>query len=515
MQADRGVLRGAALSRTALGAAFAALQAGRFAEALSVPLPDAPEAWLLRGLALAGCGDEGAAPLLVKVAAARPGHAHPLADLAKLLAAHGRDAAPHFRAVIRLAPGDARARAELSRYLLAAGCGSAAAGEAEAALVLQPGWPVALNLRGAALASLGEGEAAIACFRAAVARDPAHAAGWSNLGKALAAEGDFDAGLGALDRACRLRPQDAQLALNRAVALLKAGRFAEGWAAFEARRAMPGHVVPPPALRLPAPLPADLAGRTVLLSHEEGFGDTLQFLRYARPLSARGARVVAQVPAPLARITARVAGIDAVVAEPPAFDFHTPFPSLPRSFATRLETIPADIPYLSSEPDDAALWRERLAGLPGRRIGLVWAGASRPGNPAAEATDRLRSLKLARLAPLAAIPGVSWVSLQMGAAARESPPAGLQLFDPMPEVRDFADTAAVIANLDAVVTVDTSVAHLAGGMGCRVILLDRYDNCWRWLHGRAGSPWYPSLRILRQPRFGDWDGVLASLMDTL
>jgi hypothetical protein len=162
-------------------------------------------------------------------------------------------------------------------------------------------------------------------------------------------------------------------------------------------------------------------------------------------------------------------------------------------------------PYVAADPVLSARWKERLP-TAGLRVGLVWAGQARPWLPGFTSLDARRSAGLAAFAPLAAVPGLSFVSLQAGSAAQRAqiPPLGMSLFDPMGSVEDFADTAAIIDNLDVVVSVDTAVVHLAGAMGKPVFLVDRYDNCWRWLSGRADSPWYPSMTIFRQSTLGDW-----------
>jgi tetratricopeptide (TPR) repeat protein len=510
MRADR-------LARLRSG--FAELQAGRFAAAgaalapLAQADPSDIETLLLLGLALAGSGQaEPAAVALLRVAAARPAHAHPLRDLAGLLSGLGRaeDAEPCFRAALAQCPHEPRLLAAYADYLLE--CGRA--GAALALLRAMPAEQVSRNRLGVALAAAGDIAAAIEAFRAATAAAPADAIAWANLGKSLSAAGHVDAAMAAFDKAQRLRPEDAQIGLNRATALLRSGRLAEGWEAFEARLRLPGHGTLPRQTALPAHFaPAMVAGKTVLLTHDEGFGDTLQFIRYAPLLAAAGADVVVLVPRELARLAATVPGVRRVVtaqADVARFDWHCPMPSLPRAFATTVETIPAPIPYLHADAADMTAWAERLAGLAGLRVGLVWAGASRPSVPAAAATDRLRSLKLAMLAPLATCADVSFVSLQKHIAPAAFP---APLYDPMPRVRDFADTAAIIANLDLVVSVDTAVAHLAGALGTPVFLLDRFDNCWRWLSGRVDSPWYPTLRIFRQARPLDWEPVVRLVVE--
>jgi len=204
----------------------------------------------------------------------------------------------------------------------------------------------------------------------------------------------------------------------------------------------------------------------------------------------------------------------------PPHDMQCPFFSLPRAFSTTTRNAPGD-PYLIADSDLAATWAARLPGaaLPGQGlgVGLVWAGQARPWLQGFTSVDRRRSVGLAAFAPLAAVRGARFVSLQAGtpAAQGQEPPPGMELTDPMERVRDFADTAAIIANLDVVVSVDTSVAHLAGAMGKPVFLLDRYDNCWRWLHGRTDSPWYPTMTIFRQSRPGDWGSVMQRAASSL
>jgi hypothetical protein len=249
----------------------------------------------------------------------------------------------------------------------------------------------------------------------------------------------------------------------------------------------------------------------VLVWHEEGFGDTLQFARYLPMLVERGAAVIASVPAPLVRLLRGMQGISVVQAGDgslPSHDFQTSFLSLPHAFGTTTRNVPVT-PWLAADPDLAAAWAARLP-RDGVRAGLVWSGHARPWLHGFTSVDRRRSAGLAAFGPLAMVRDVRFVSLQAGTAASQGqdPPVDMELTDPMESVHDFADTAAIIANMDVVISVDTSVAHLAGAMGRPVFLLDRYDNCWRWLHGRTDTPWYPSMTIFRQPRPGDWASVM-------
>lgn len=220
--------------------------------------------------------------------------------------------------------------------------------------------------------------------------------------------------------------------------------------------------------------------------------------------------MVACVPPALARVMRAVPGVVEVFTDArrlPPHDFVCPMFSFPRVFGTTVGTIPP-VPVIELDPALVRHWAGRLPSG-GLRVGLVWAGQARPSLPGFGTLDRRRSAGLAAFAPLFDVPGLAFVSLQAGPAARQSRPAGLAMVDPMPDVEDFADTAAIIAGLDVVVSVDTSVVHLAGLADKPVFLLDRYDGCWRWLSGRLDSPWYPGLTIFRQDQPGDWSGAMA------
>ena len=435
------------------------LLAGRFAAALAViePSRGTPSADLLFALALAGSGDvQAAAPLLAAIAAANPDSRHPVLDLLPLIQAAAATA--HLRAAIALRPRD----------------------------------PALHTALGTSLADIGPMAEAIDAFTRVTTLTPADPVAWSNLGKAHSAEASFVAADAAFATARTLAPSDARIAYNHAVMLLKSGRLAEGWPALRARHALPGRPPSLPGRRLND---LDVAGRTVLLRHDEGYGDTLQFIRYAAPLAARGARVIAAMPPPLRRIVATAPGVTAVfgMTDLPHYDRWAPLLDVPALFDG---AIPDGLPYLHAEPSAVAV-------PPGRRIGLVWAGD--PNG----LLDRQRSVPLDALAPLEERRDISWVSLQT------DHPAPPWMHDPMAAVRDFADTAAIVAGLDLVISVDTAVAHLAGALGKPVLLLDRYDACWRWLTGRSDSPWYPTLHILRQSSPDDWAGVVDALRSKL
>jgi len=350
------------------------------------------------------------------------------------------------------------------------------------------------------------------CFRRALALRPDLAAAINNLAALLKEGGRPMASVGWFRAAARLQPDHPDIHCNLGAALLRVGVYEEGWREHEWR-------LHPAALnRQPRDLPGQpwrgepLEGRSILLHGEQGFGDMVQFARYAAPVAAAGGRVVLAVAPELLGLLATVPGVSDVVpleGPLPNCDFHAALMSCPHLLGTTLDTVPGDGPYIIAERHRVALWADRLRALPGLRVGLVWAGNPRLANPALSRIDARRSLPLARLRSLLAMPGVSMISLQKGDAAAAQIadlPAGERPFDPMAAVSSFADTAAILANLDLVITVDTAVA-----LGRPVWILSRHDGCWRWLEGREDSPWYPTARLFHQQRPGDWDGVIERI----
>ena len=466
--------------------------------------PDDPHAALLLGLAVASMGEVGrAAPLLTHAGAMRPDACHPCLELARLKPPLPRALiARQFRACLRQAQSDDRLRLDFATFLL----DTDQAAEAQAILADGPASVAGHHLMGLVKAELGHFPAAIDSFERALALEPGSAGSWSNLGMMMKVEGRFDEAIAAHDRAVALDPANHRLRVNRAVALLKMGAWEPAWLDYELRLVLTGSPLVDHDRLLPTLHPADgLAGLTILALHEDGFGDTLQFLRYLPLLAERGARVVACVPPALDRVMRMVPGVTDVVTDPqrlPPHQFVCLMFSLPRVFGTTVDTIPP-APVLLPDASLVRHWASRLPSG-GLRVGLVWAGQARPSLPGFSTLDRRRSAGLATLAPLFDVPGVAFVSLQAGAPSRQMQFSDLVLADPMPDVSDFADTAAIIAGLDLVISVDTSVVHLAGLLGKPVFLLDRYDGCWRWLSGRSDSPWYPRLTIFRQQQSGDW-----------
>jgi hypothetical protein len=308
--------------------------------------------------------------------------------------------------------------------------------------------------------------------------------------------------------------------MNKAMLLMRLGDLPTGLSLYERRWEVLG-----PDYRHKSEQPLwlgniSLQGERLFIYWEQGFGDTLQFCRYVALAAKAGAEVILGVQQPLLRLMSTLEGVSRIIGpgdEVPDHDLRCPMMSLPLAFGTTIETIPAEIPYLRADPDDVAAWRHRLAGITAKRIGLVWAGEAQIGAIDALAADKRRSTMLAALAPLATIPGCIFFSLQLGPTADQAvhPPAGMILHDFTSELKDFADTAALIESLDLVISVDTAPAHLAGALGKPVFLLNRFDTCWRWLFNRADIDWYPSMRIFRQPEPHDWATPIRAAADAL
>jgi len=407
-----------------------------------------------------------------------PAHAQTHNNLGLALGQQRRleEAAGHFRRAAEIWPGYAEAHANLGHTLRLARRPQDAEEACRRALAAAPGMFVAQFNRGLALQDLGRLDEALACFRGANTADP-------NYPMAVASE---------------------------AVLHLLRGNFAEGWPKYEARWRIGD--LPPRHFSQPQWRGEPLAGRTILLYAEQGFGDAIQFLRYVPLVIARGGQVVLEVHAPLVPLAARIPGIKLVARGEslPAFDLQCALLSLPLAFGTKLDGIPANVPYLSPMPERVDHWAARIGQVPGVKVGIAWAGRSTHRN------DHNRSIPLDRLKPLFEPAGARFFSLQVGAAARELAAIEPSAIDDLSgELIDFAETAAAIANLDLVICVDTAVAHLAGALGRPVWVLLPFPPDWRWLLGRGDSPWYPSMRLFRQRQGGDWAAVLGSVRQAL
>jgi tetratricopeptide (TPR) repeat protein len=453
---------------------------------------------------------------------------------------------------VRLAPDRAPARANLSALLLAAGQTDEACHQAVVAILLLPAqrdaynnfangcferrdYPAAktgflrarrldpefvdscVNESGLRL-DLGEAEAGSAIGRLALVLAPQRSDVYNNLGNGELLACRLDRAAATFRRALQLAPLDAQIHFNFAAVLLKQGRMTEGWQHYEWRRRTPAALKRRRSFAPPDWPGGDPRGRTLLLSAEQGLGDALQFSRFVPWLADQGAHILLRTHPPLRRLMGSLAGVAAVFDSDdalPDYDFQLPLMSVPACYALDLPQLPARIPYLSAEPAAVRRWKSRLARLPGAKVGLVWSGDARPGQRSAHLLDRRRSLSLARFSRLAELAGVTLISLQKGPPSAQTAGASLSLVDWTDELQDFADSAALVSALDLVITVDTSVAHLAGALGKPVWILSRFDGCWRWLDGRSDSPWYPSARLFRQPEAGDWESVMDLVQGAL
>lgn len=384
------------------------------------------------------------------------------------------------------------------------------------ALRLKPGFADARKNLGLVLRRSGRFAEAEAFYRADVAEKPQSAEPLVNLGHVLAQVGRIDESLGCFEAALRLDPNSGEAHTNQAVLWLLGGDFERGWKEYEWRWRRKNSI--PPPIPRPAWDGSPMPDGTILLVMEQGVGDVFHFVRYARLVRQRVGRVLLLCRPPLLRILARTPGIDRLVAETdaaPEFDVYAPLMGLPLLFGTNLETVPAQVPYVEPDPERVARWSERLGPYPGLTVGLAWQG--NPEHP----DDATRSIPLARLAPLLEVPGVRLVSLQKGHGSeqlRDVAGAG-RILDFSAEMDEggaaFMDTAALIAQCDLVISSDTAVAHLAGAMAVPVWIALSAVPDWRWLLDRSDSPWYPSARLFRQPKHGDWDSVAAEMAEEL
>ena len=391
------------------------------------------------------------------------------------------------------------------------------------AIGLSPDFGAAHLARASTLANLGHYEEALVAYAETARLLPNDPVTAKQRAISLQWCGRFDQALQEFDRSIALAADHAEAWTGKAMLMLMLRDLPGGFALYEWRWLMASWLLSPSRLNREYPGPlwlggTSIEGKTILVHGEQGFGDMIQFCRYADVAAEAGARVIVEVPTNLTTLMGTLKGPSQVISdqEPqPDHDLRCPMMSLPLAFGTTMETIPADVPYLHVDPARAFVWRERLSGLRGRHIGLAWGAGSRVGDEEMVAIEHRKSVPLVALSPLASITGCEFVSLQLGPAAKQAPPPGMILRDYTEHLRDFADTAALMDNLDLVISVCTSTAHLAGALGKPVWLLNRFDTDWRWFLDRDDSPWYPTMRLFRQPRPGDWGPVVQSAADAL
>jgi tetratricopeptide (TPR) repeat protein len=474
--------------------------------------PHNPQILRALGIALVGSNRAGEAlPALRRLTELRPDDPTTFHQLGDALAFAGdlSGAADALRKSVGLKPDYAPAWARLGNVLRSQGDDAGAIDAFQHAARLDPAPDIRSNLADALISAVRPGEA-VQPLREALRTDPSHLASHVNLSCAYMRLGQMEKALEEIRIAQRLRPDSPRVHYYLALALLKRGDLLQGFEEFEWRFRFP---VNHPSERIDRELPRwrgeDLSGKTILLHSEQGLGDAIQFARWIAPVvrCAVGGKTIVACPRTLWDVMKSIAGIDRLIdwAEPlpSGIDFQCPFMSLPLVFKTTMETIPAE-PYLRAPAEAVAKWKERLAAVPGRKVGLTWAGKT------TNSLNRYRSCHFDDLAPLFDVPGVSFVSLQMGAEAAQmrASPLAEQIIDPSAELSDMAATAALMTNLDLVISVDSAPVHLAGALGRPTWALLSRGADWRWHVDREDSPWYPTMRLFRQNEVNRWDDVM-------
>jgi tetratricopeptide (TPR) repeat protein len=521
--------------------------------------PDAAQTHNNRGMALADLGDLDVAQQdYQRAIQLQPDYAAAHYNLGLLLLTRGQfeGSLTSFDTAIGLAADHAEAHASRGLALHGLKRYAQALASYDQAISLQPAFALAYNNRGLTHQALRDFSAAVHDYQAAIAYEPSLSQAYSNLGTAFKAMHCFDDALLAYDQSLAANPAVAQVLCNRgavlqalqradearacfdeAIALdadlveahchrayvsLLLGDWVAGWQSYEWRAQHPQSRIARRNFSAPRWTRHDsLQGKTILVHSEQGLGDTLQFCRFVSGLAYRGAHVVFEVQRPLFSVLQMLSGVGQVLAagdDLPGFDFHCPLMSLPLELGiTEAYLLDNPAPYLAADPDKLQHWARRLGARRRPRVGLVWNGGFRPEQPELWSTHERRNISLAEISTLNT-PGVDFFSLQKGEPAESQVLAEIGLhwpsdnfFNYAAELKDFSDTAAIIANLDLVISVDTSTAHLAAAMGKPVWLLNRFDTCWRWQLHRRDSPWYPTLTLFRQTAAADWSTPLQQI----
>jgi len=444
-----------------------------------------------------------------------PDHAEAFGHLALSLAQKGDQSgavAAGIRAV-EIAPLIPNAHTALAEVYLLAGKLDDAEQCARRALAIDPrfvhGWGV-LSL---VLDKKDNIKGMVQSLESAVALAPDHRDAMSNLGRAYSRDRQDEKAISILQRVLTQHPNHAEAHGSLAFAYLASGDLKRGFEEYEWRWHCESFTTAPREFDRPLWQGSDPSGRTILVHAEQGYGDVIQFARYLPMLAALGARIIVECPLPLRDLIERISGVVKVLPNGlklPDFDLHLPLMSLPRAFGSTLESIPNQVPYLHADPSKIVHFSERVAQLPrGLKVGLMWAGNRKP--------DPKRTCPLIELAPLADVGGVHFISLQKDSVAEDlvSVPHGLAFTDLAPELKNFSDTAALIGQLDLLLTIDTACAHLGGALGAKTWTLLPYMADWRWLRDRSDTPWYPTMRLFRQPRPDNWSSVILEVREVL
>lgn len=460
--------------------------------------------------------DDEALASIDKALALRPGDPDALLHRGNALIALNRpnDALPCFDAVLARDAGhrDALLNRGVARATL--GHHEQALADFDAILARMPSDAETLYNRGTALIELGRYAEALFAFDNVLAAAPQHHRAWTNRGRALQALNRHEEAIASFDKALAIDKNYGDAHFNAALSLLALGNFRRGFADYEWRWRRTGMTDARRGYRGRLWLgeyPIDR--RTILLLAEQGLGDTIQFIRYAPLLAQMGANVVLEVQPELKALLSTVSGVASCHARGetlPAFDVYCPLGSLPLALKTEASSVPATLPYVRTDDAQIAKWRPALEALPGKRVALTWAGHARHAN------DRHRSIELRLLEPLFKCEGISFVSIQRDLRGDDAARlAQFGITDFGPRLADMTDTAAVLALADLLISVDTSVVHLAGAMGREAWVMLPTMPDWRWTLTNERSPWYPTMRLFRQRAPGDWPNVIATVRDAL
>jgi tetratricopeptide (TPR) repeat protein len=500
--------------------------------------PQHPDALHLLGMAMmqSGRGD-GAIELLrqaVDAADEVPAYYHTLATAYRQLG-KTEEVVQTYERMCAVAPASVEAQTNLAAALGEARRPEEAVEAARRATELDPNHAPAHNNLANALRESGDPEAAAEAARKAIELKPDYADAYSNLAAALNQLAQHREAYKACQSALRLwmkegdalpayrrfgprlppKTELTQTYLNRAAILLALGNFERGWQEYEWRWLAKSHHTPRRKFAQPQWEGEDISGKTLLVHSEQGIGDVFQFIRYVPLIARRDVKVIVETYEDLASLISRVEGVEKVYLRGQAesvspFDVHIPLMSLPLAFGTQLETIPRNVPYIKPDPERIASWSTRIKNESRDRykVGVVWAGNANHSN------DRNRSMPVSSLSPLITrFANVAWFSLQKGRAGDEQElrDQGVPLINLSHDIKDFDDTAAIMAQLDLILSVDTAAAHLAGAMRRNVWTMLPFAAEWRWLVDRKTSPWYPTMKLFRQSKRGDWNSVVEAV----
>ena len=486
--------------------------------------PANAEAYHFRGNALSAMGQYAAAlESYDRAIVLNGGDADVHDSRGSALAQYGKypEALASYGRALELRPQFPEAHSNRANVLAQLRCWHEALAGYDRALTLKPDFIEAHINRGNALVALDQLEAAVAGYGHAIALKPDHTDALRARGLALARLGRCGQAMSDYTRALETNPSDAKTHVNRALLRLRLGDYAQGWSEFDWRWMLTNDVFHKEQRSYAQPRWTGiepLIGKTLFLHSEQGLGDSIQFCRYVPLLAAAGAKVILEAHPLLLTLLSTLDGVAQTIVRgeaPPAFDYYSPLLSVPAALRATLSDIPSRVPYIKCDAAKVRHWKERLGERTGKRVGLVWSGGFRADQPEFWSANDRRNIPLAKLAALE-IPDLEFHSLQKGEPAEtelaqligarwDGPP----MRDYTADLHDFSDTAALISQLDLIISVDTSVAHLAGALGLPVWILNRFDSCWRWLMNRSDSPWYPTARLYGQEIAGDWDGVLS------